>query len=65
MKLFFIIIIWTGAWTPSAIVAILQLFGYGEHINHGLSIAALLSIKVSSIINMFFYGLRLDFFNFQ
>ncbi len=62
LKLFLIIVIWIGAWTPAAMVAILQLFGHGDHVSHGLSIAALLSIKTSSVINMFVYGLRLDNF---
>jgi len=65
MNLFNIILIWICAWTPAAIVAILQLFGYGEHVNHGLSIAALFSIKISSIINMFIYGLRYGIYFFD
>jgi len=59
LKLFLIILIWICAWTPAAFVATFQLFGYGEHVSHGLSIVALLTIKTSSIINMFVYGLRL------
>jgi hypothetical protein len=58
LKLLAIIGIWIVAWTPAAIVAFLQLIGYGGHVSHPLSLAALLMIKTSSVINSFVYGLR-------
>ena len=42
----------------AAVVAFLQLVGYGHHVSHPLSLVALLSIKTSSVINSFVYGLR-------
>ena len=53
-----IIGIWVLTWTPYAMIAIMQMLGFGDIISPGISLMALILAKCSSIVNTFVYGLR-------
>ena len=57
-RLLGIILIWFIGWTPFAFVAITQLLGYGTKISKLVSVFAMISCKLSSVMNAYIYGMR-------
>lgn len=55
---FLIVTIWMVTWTPYAVIAALQELGYGDVVHAKVAVFALITAKVSAIINTFVYGLR-------
>ena len=58
MRLLTIVVIWLLGWTPFAVVALLQLLGYGEHVSKYISLMCMVVCKSSSVINAYIYGMR-------
>ena len=58
MRLLTIVIIWLLGWTPFAIVALIQLLGYGHHVSKYVSLMCMIVCKSSSVINAYTYGMR-------
>ena len=58
MRLLTIVIIWLLGWTPFAVVALIQLLGYGQYVSKYVSLMCMIVCKSSSVINAYTYGMR-------
>ena len=57
-RLLSMIFLWLLGWTPFALIALVQLNGYGLKISKYISLAAMMFCKTSSVVNAFIYGMR-------